>query len=125
MAAARVRRLLGGSGETGVLEVEIALTEPQRADGKTMTAEATITMRLDAIAALLEEGGQRNLRVSVGVATRDSEPFVLHRIESVEGVVNAWGYRVPLRWPTGPATLSVVVEDLGTGAWGGAVTDLK
>ena len=85
----------------------------------------TVTMQLGEIRALLEEGGQRNLRVSVGVETEDIEPFVLHRMESVDGVVDAWSYRIPLRWPVGPATLCVVVEDLGSATWGGAVTDLQ
>jgi hypothetical protein len=124
-AAARARRLLRGSSETGVLGVDIALTDSQKGEGKTMTAEATITMRLDPIAPLLVEGGQRSLRVSVAVAAGENGVFVLHRIESVDGVVDAWGYRVPLQWPAGPAKLSVVVEDLGSGAWGGAVTDLR
>jgi hypothetical protein len=124
-AAARVRRLLRGSQDTGGLTVEIVLTEPQSTADNTMSAEATVTMRLEAISALLVEGGRRPLRVSVGVLARDNEPFVLHRAETMDGVVAAWGYRVPLRWQEGPATIAVVVEDLGSGAWGGAVGDIR
>ena len=90
-----------------------------------MTADATVTVHLDAISALLVEGGRRILRVSVGVLAGANEPFVLHRMETVDGVVDAWGYEVPLQWPKGPATLAVVVEDLGSGAWGGAVRELR
>ncbi len=124
-AAARVRRLLRGSAEKSDLVVEIALTEPRPAEGKKMTADATVTVHLDAISALLVEGGRRILRVSVGVLAGANEPFVLHRMETVDGVVDAWGYEVPLQWPKGPATLAVVVEDLGSGAWGGAVRELR
>ena len=124
-AAARVRRLLRGSTENSDLVVEIAVTEPRPTEGKKMTAEADVTVHLDAISALLVEGGRRNLRVSVGVLTGDSEVFILHRTETVDGVVDVWGYEVPLQWPKGPATLAVVIEDLGSGAWGGAVRDLR
>ena len=124
-AAARVRRLLRGSAENSDLVVEIALTEPRPTEGKKMTAEADVTVHLDPISALLVEGGRRNLRVSVGVLASDNEVFILHRTETVDGVVDVWGYEVPLQWPRGPATLAVVVEDLGSGAWGGAVRELR
>lgn len=123
-AAARVRRLLRGSTEQSDLVVEIAVTDPRPAEGKKMTAEATVTTHLTAISALLAEGSRRNLRISVGVLAGDNEPFVLHRMETVDGVVDAWSYKVPLQWPKGSATLAVVVEDLGSGAWGGAVSQL-
>ena len=90
-----------------------------------MSAEATVTLRLEAISALLVEGGRRPVRVSVGVLAGDNEPFVLHRTETVDGVVAALGDRVPLRWPEGPATIAVVVEDLGSSAWGGAIGDMR
>jgi hypothetical protein len=124
-AAARVRRLLRGLQETGDLEVEIAVTEPQPTSAATMSAEAAVTASLEAISALLVEGGRRPLRVTVGVLAGDNEPFVLHRTETVDGVVPVWSYRVPLQWPEGPATIAVLVEDLGSGAWGGAVGDLR
>jgi len=124
-AAASVRRLLRGSEETGDLAVEIALTEPQRTADNTMSAEATVTVQLEAISSLLVDGGRRPLRISVGVLAGDNEPFVLHRTETVDGIVAAWGYRVPLRWPEGPATVAVLVEDLGSGAWGGGVGEIQ
>jgi len=124
-AAARVRRLLRGSEEAGDLELELVLSEAQKTADDTMSAEATVTARLEAISALLVEGGRRPLRVSVGVLAGDDEPFVLHRTETVDGVVTSWGYSVPLRWPKGPATITVVVEDLGSSAWGGAVADMR
>jgi hypothetical protein len=124
-AAARVRRLLLGGGEMGELRVEIEVSGAERVADKQMSAEATITANLDTISPLLVEGGRRNLRVTVGVQPEGADPFILHRIESVEGVVAAWGYRVPLRWPQGAAHFSVVVEDLGTGLWGGAAHELQ
>ena len=90
-----------------------------------MTAEATVTVDLGPIAALMVEGGRRNVRLSIGVLSADQEPFVLHRVETVDGVVDTWRYSVPLEWPKGKAMLAVAVEDLGTGVWGGAVTELR
>ena len=124
-AGARVRRLLRGAPETGDLKVEIATTDPRPAPGKQFAAEITVRVDLGPITPLMEEGGRRNLRVSVGIRPGDQESFVLHRVETVDGVAPSWGYRVPLQWPEGPAVLAVAVEDLGSGAWGGAVTELQ
>ncbi len=90
-----------------------------------MSAEATITTGLDAIAPLLTEGGRRNFRVSVGVLAGGGGSFILHRTETIDGGFRSWRYTVPLRWPPGDARLAVVVEDLGSGAWGGAVRALR
>ena len=125
MAAARVRRLLRGTQEEGDLMVQLGVSDPQRMQDKTLTAEATMTVDLGPIAALMAEGGRRNVRLSIGVLPAGQEPFVMHRVETVDGVVDTWKYRVPLEWPKGKATLAVVVEDLGTGMWGGAVTELQ
>ena len=123
-AAARVRRLLRDSAEGGELTVEVVLSEAERVAGQ-MSAEVTITTRLDAIEALLAEEGQRAFRVSVGVLSEGEQPFILHRTETIDGGVGSWRYTVPLRWPPGDARLAVVVEDLGSGAWGGVVQALQ
>ncbi|MFV2073134.1 MAG: hypothetical protein ACC742_10850 [Thermoanaerobaculales bacterium] len=124
-AEARLRRLLRGSAERGDLVVEIALTEPRPVEGKKMTAEATVTMHLDGMSALLVEGVRRSFRISVGVLSGDNEPFVLHRLETLDGVVDAWAYKVPLLWPAkGSVMLAVVAEDLASGIWGGATEAL-
>ena len=124
-ASARVRRLLHGSQETGDLEVGVETTPPQPAADKKMTAEATVTVDLSPIAALMSEGGSRNVRLSIGILPDGQDPFVMHRVETIDGVVGSWRYRVPLEWPQGSAVLAVVVEDLGSGAWGGTVTELR
>jgi hypothetical protein len=123
-AAARVRRLLHGPAEGGELTVEVELSAAERIEGQ-MSAEATITTGLDAIAPLLTEGGRRNFRVSVGVLAGEGGSFILHRTETIDGGFRSWRYTVPLRWPPGDARLAVVVEDLGSGAWGGAVRALR
>jgi hypothetical protein len=84
-----------------------------------------VTVDLNAIAALMSESGRRSVRLSVGILPNGGDPFVLHRVETVDGVVGTWRYRVPLEWPQGSAVLAVVVEDLGSGAWGGTVTELR
>jgi hypothetical protein len=124
-ASARVRRLLRGSQEAGDLQVGVAVANLKPAPDKQVAAEATVTADLGPIAPLMAAGGRRNVRVSVGILPNGGDPFVLNRVETLQGVVETWEYRVPLQWPQGPATLAVVVEDLGSGAWGGAVTQLR
>jgi hypothetical protein len=124
-ASARVRRLLRGSNEKADLGVRVETAAPQPAANKTMTAEAAVTVDLRSIATLMSEGGSRNVRLSIGILPDGQEPFVIHRVETVDGVADTWKYRVPLEWPRGDATLAVVMEDLGTGIWGGAVTELR
>jgi hypothetical protein len=123
-ASARVRRLLLVGESVGELGIGIEVSSTAPAADKQMAAEATITVDLDAISPLMVEGGRRNLRVTVGVQPDGAEPFILHRVETLDGVVSTWGYRVPLQWPRGSARLAAVVEDLGTGAWGGAAHEL-
>jgi hypothetical protein len=124
-AAARLRRLLLGGDDTGEMTAAIQVSSAERMADQQLSAEATITVDLDPISPVLVEGGRRNLRVSVGVQPDGAEPFILHRIETLDGVVDTWAYRLPLQWPRGPARLAVVVEDLGTGAWGGAAHELR
>jgi hypothetical protein len=124
-ASARVRRLLRGSQEAGDLGVRVEVADVRPTEDKNSTAEATVTVDLTAIAALQMEGAHRNLRLSIGILPEGQAPFVMHRVESVGGVVAQWKYSVPLEWPQGGAQLAVVVEDLGSGAWGGTVTQLR
>jgi len=58
----------------------------------------------------------------VGVGTGDGPPFILHRIETV--TTPSWKYTVPLEWMGGGGRLAVVVEDLGSGAWGAVTKEL-
>ena len=103
----------------------VETTPPQPAADKILTAEATVTVDLSPITALLSEGGSRYVRLSIGILPDGQDPFVMHRVETIDGVVGTWRYRVPLEWPQGSAALAVVVEDLGSGVWGGAVTQLR
>lgn len=123
-AAARVRRFLLGGHDSGELEVVIEVSGAERTADKQMLAEATITVDLEPIAPLMVESGRRSLRVSLGVQPEGAAPFITHRVESLDGMVDSWRYRVPVQWPRGAARLAVVVEDLGTGAWGGVADRL-
>ncbi len=117
-ASARVRRLLHGSQENADLAVAVETAASRPAAGKMVTAEATVTVDLSPIAALMSEGGTRNVRLSIGILPDGQDPYVMHRVETVDGVVESWRYRVPLEWPQGKATVAVVVEDLGSGSVG-------
>ena len=121
-AAARVRRLLRGSGDSGDVGVEISVGLGKALGEGVMEADVVVSVDLESIATLFAEG-ERPLRISVGVLAGDTEPFILHRTEMVGSTT--WRYEIPLRWPAGPAELAVAVEDLGSGAWGGATANLR
>ncbi len=123
-ATVRVRRLLQGSGDRGDLPVDIVIGETQRVKNDLLSAEVNIIVDLSAIEPLTAADGTRVFRVSLGVIASGREPFVLHRLETVAGRVGGWRYVIPLQWPSGPADLAVVVEDLESGFWGGTRVDL-
>jgi len=123
-AAVRVRRQFRRAGEQGELPVDLSVADSQPAAGDRVMADVTLTVDLGPIAPLLEEGRDRMLRVSVGVRADEAEDFVIHRLEMLTGTPTGWRYMMPLQWPAGPAELAVVVEDLASGFWGGAVQAL-
>jgi hypothetical protein len=116
--------LLQGSGDQGDLTVDVVIGEPHKVEKGRLAAESTVTVDLGPIEPFLVEGGERVLRVSFGVLGSDREPFIVHRLETVAGRAAGWRYVMPLQWPSGPADLVVVVEDLESGIWGGTRINL-
>ena len=121
-AAARVRRLLRGAGEPGELNVAVAVGPLQKGANNLLSTRLTLDVGFEPIGALFANGQERVVRVSVGVGTGDGPPFILHRIETV--TTPSWKYTVPLEWMGGGGRLAVVVEDLGSGAWGAVTKEL-
>lgn len=117
----RLRHLLDGSISTGELPVELAVAEPQAREEMKTAAEITITVGFDPIAPLFVVGGTRILRFSVAVPGRDGEPSFYHRTGTAVGSMAGMEFVVPIQWSVAPRALAVVVEDLGSGVWGGAV----
>jgi hypothetical protein len=51
-------------------------------------------------------------------------PFVSHAVVTAAGAVGGMQFEAPIQWSGDDAELAVVVEDLGSGAWGGTVSTL-
>jgi len=123
-AEARLRQLLDGSISTGELPVDVGVKEPAGGDESKPTARMTITVGFGPIAPLFVEDGTRSLRFSVAVPGPGGEPSFHHQMQAVVGRVAGMELVVPIQWSQAPRTLAVVVEDLASGVWGGAVTSL-
>lgn len=124
-AALRVRRVLREPARaTAELAVAVAIGPLQAVGEDRLAAEATVSTDLATLAPFLTADSRRVVRVSVAVDTGAGDAFVLHRLATIEGQPPGWSYVVPLEWPRGATATAVVVEDLGSGAWGGAVTEL-
>jgi hypothetical protein len=121
----RLRSLMEDPASAGELSVDLTLAEMRQGEGKRLQADLTTTVDLAPIAPLFVEGKTRVLRFSVAVRTGKGAPFVHHHLASAAGVVGGMHYDVPIEWSKGQATLAVVVEDLSSGAWGGAVSKLE
>ena len=56
----------------------------------------------------------------------ETESEVAHQLATADGAVEGFLFEVPLEWTKKtPSEVAVVVEDLGSGAWGGTVQELK
>jgi len=125
VAAARARRLLAGGADHGELTVTAAVAlEPAAAAEPGGLRRGRLQARVDLrpLAASLAGAAATPVRVTVAASFAAGEPFVRH--ESIDGQelagLDAWTYGLPLALPRDIERLSVVFEELTTGAWGGA-----
>jgi hypothetical protein len=124
-AAMRSRQLLADSQDRGELPVKLTLSTPRAGEGKRMVADLTVTVDFEPIAPLFMERGRRALRFSVVVRSGETESEVAHQLATVDGAVGGFLFEAPLEWTKKkPSEVAVVVEDLGSGAWGGNVAEL-
>ena len=125
-AAMRSRQLLADSQDRGELPVTLSLGAPRSGEGKSMVADLTVTVDFGPIAPLFMERGRRALRFSVVVRSGETESEVAHQLATVDGAVGGFLFEAPLEWTKKtPSEVAVVVEDLGSGAWGGNVFELE
>ena len=123
-AAMRSRRLFVDSESRGELPVTLSVGPSQSGEGKARTADLSAIVDLSPIATLFKAGGARALRFSVVVRSGDAESEVVHQLVTVKGSLSTFRYDVPLQWTKNvPSKAAVVVEDLGSGAWGGNVVE--
>ena len=124
-AAVRLRRLLRGSSEAGSLPLSLTVGPSKPAAEGVSVADVSAALDLGSIAPLFDAAHPRPLRVSVAVISGTEIAFVQHTVETVTGPIAGWRYAFPLQWPAGPARLATIVEDLESGAWGGASEEIE
>lgn len=124
VASARARRLLLDNVERGDLPVVAAVGIERPEAGLRGRDKGTLQARLDLSQINPEAIAETtNLRVTFAVELEGQLPFV--QTDLVEGQrlrgTDAWTYTVPVSFPEEVRKVAVVVEELSTGAWGGAL----
>ncbi len=125
-AAMRLRTLLEDPTLIGELPVRVEIGEPRSADGEKVVADMTVIVDFAPIAPLFAKDGRRVLRFSVAVRSDGGGPSIHHQLTTAVGAVGGMRYEVPIQWKKKePSDVAVVVEDLGSSAWGGTVEELR
>jgi len=125
-AAMRLRTLLEDPTLIGELPVRVEIGEPSSGDGGMTIADMTVIVDFTPIAPLFAEEGKRVLRFSVAVRGEAGGTSIHHQLATAVGVVGGMRYEVPIQWKKKePSDVAVVVEDLGSSAWGGTVEALR
>jgi hypothetical protein len=110
----------------GRLSVTVRVEEAGKEKGGKLAGRLLVTTDLaEAIATLSRKAGTR-ARVTIAVETDDPVPFV--QSEEVEpdasGEATMWTYEAPMIWPKSARRVSVLVEELHSGLFGSAMTEL-
>ncbi len=123
-AAMRLRLLLDDPTGTGELPVRVTVGAANAVGEKLFEAQLIASVDLAPIAPLFSADGTRALRFSIGVRSGPGVPFVSHSVVTAKSSVEGMQFNAPIQWTGDDAELAVVVEDLGSGAWGGTVSRL-
>jgi hypothetical protein len=125
-AAMRLRTLFEDHSANGELPIRLEVGEASSGEEGFFMAGLAVTVDFGPISPLFEESGRRVLRFTVGVHGGTGGPSTSHQLATAVGAVAGMRYEVPIRWTKKDLSqVAVVVEDLGSGAWGGAVEELK
>ena len=125
IAASRAKALLAGGAERGELPV-VARVEASPADEHgQIPGRVEARVEFTPIAAAKGALVSTTLRFTVAVPRPDGTIFVVHeRAEKADLSQRAgWIFEARLLAPKGTASIAVVVEELATGAWGGATAN--
>lgn len=120
VAEGRVRDFLA-SPRPGELEVETKVTR-LHVGGEQEQGELEIAINLTDLAPTLERLGKGTLRVTLVAVEGEKigKSFVFHDTVKLTPGVKAWQYKAPIQWDFHAGLAAVGVEELTTGAWGGA-----
>jgi len=124
-SALRLRKLLEDATEVGELPVEVSVSDPRPAEQRKVVAVLTVSVDFRPIAPLFVDDGERVLRFSVAVRGDKTEPYIHHQLGTAVGALGGMFFEMPIEWTQkDPAEMAVIVEDLGSGAWGGILSKL-
>jgi hypothetical protein len=114
----------GGSG--GPLSVAVRVERRQETSKGLTAGTLIVTTDLASAAEALARVGPARARVTLAVKTDDPTPFVTSEELELDksGAGTVWTYEVPMTWPKQARRVSVLVEELRTGLFGSASTEL-
>ena len=119
-----VAALQGGSG--GPLSVAVRVERRQETNKGLTAGTLFVTTDLASAVEALAKVGPARARVTLAVETDDPTPFVTSEELDLDksGAGTVWTYEVPMTWPRQARRVSVLVEELKTGLFGSASTEL-
>ncbi|MCP4201438.1 MAG: hypothetical protein GY769_05825 [bacterium] len=124
IALSRARQIAQGR-QIGDLRLEAMVLFDSARDGD---PGATVAARLDLVPLEPVRGEleQATLRVTTAVYFPDRDPFVHHSMHWAQDLSEGdnWGYTTRMSLPQSAGGVVVVVEELGSGSWGGSVAPL-
>jgi hypothetical protein len=126
LAHGRAVAALHGGGSGGPLSVAVRVEVRQKTSKGVMAGTLLVTTDLASAVEALSRVGPARARVTLAVETEDPTPFVTSEELDLDksGVGTVWTYEVPMTWPRQARRVSVLVEEIRTGLFGSASTDL-
>ena len=123
LAAARAKALLAGEKGVGDLPLTARVVAGAPDAKGQVTARVEAKVEFAPLGAARATLGATALRFTIAVPRPDGTVMVIHeRADNADLRTRAgWVFEAQLVAPQGTDRVSVVVEELGTGAWGGAV----
>ncbi|MBZ0111975.1 MAG: Hint domain-containing protein [Thermoanaerobaculia bacterium] len=121
-ATNRLRHLLDGGSEHGMLPVEGSVSG-LTTKGKRTSGTLEVKTDLGQLQELMQSLGGSVFRVSVLIAPEGQEWRAAHQVVTLEPMAG-FIHSLPIEWTTGAVELAVGVEDLTSGDWGGTLVDL-
>ena len=130
VALGRAVRLAQGEGERGELPLAsmVVLRDAKGGGAAEDKRQGTLATRVD-LAPLADARPLLTataMRVSLVIFFTDREPFVHHQLQTDQDLSlgEEWKHALTMSFPDAVARVVVVVEELATGTWGGAVAPL-
>ncbi len=123
VAAARAKALLAGEAGAGDLPVSATVTAAAADDKGQSAGQVEARVEFAPLGAVRQTLGATTLRFTIAVPRPDGTVMVIHeRAENADlRERGGWIFDARLVAPKGTDRIGVVVEELGTGAWGGVV----